>query len=84
MDAGSEGVLIAQGGRTGGYAFFVKDPNSISSTTTSGRDTFRVQSSEDIPTGDVSLRYEFEPTGEPDLSVGKGSRVWASFTSTTS
>jgi arylsulfatase len=23
--------------------------------------------------GDVSLRYEFEPTGEPDLSVGKGS-----------
>src|SRR5277367_856038 len=27
----------------------------------------------DVPTGKVSLRYEFEKTGEPELKVGKGS-----------
>ena len=30
-------------------------------------------SSEPVPTGDVSLRYEFEPTGDPDFREGKGS-----------
>ena len=26
-----------------------------------------------LQSGDVEVRYEFEPTGEPDFSVGKGS-----------
>jgi hypothetical protein len=32
-----------------------------------------VISSEPIPTGEVSLRYEFEPTGKPKFREGKGS-----------
>jgi hypothetical protein len=37
-----------------------------------GRDTFVVISNADVPTGEVSLRYEFEPTGSPDLAIGEG------------
>ncbi len=29
-------------------------------------------SSEEVPEGEVSLRYEFEPTDKPDFTVGKG------------
>ncbi len=37
-----------------------------------GRDKFWLHSSETIPEGEVELRYEFEPTGKPDLAQGKG------------
>lgn len=37
-----------------------------------GRDVFAVASDASVPTGEVSLRYEFEPTGAPDFTVGKG------------
>ncbi|HMH57936.1 MAG TPA: sulfatase-like hydrolase/transferase, partial [Galbitalea sp.] len=69
---GSEGILLAQGGRVGGYAFFTKDQRLHFVYNYLGRDTFEVHSNEDIPTGDGSLRYEFEPTGEPDFAAGKG------------
>jgi Sulfatase len=71
-DDGAEGVLIAQGGTTGGYTFFVKDRKLHFSYNYLGRDRFDVTSSEEVPAGEVSLRYEFEPTGEPDLANGKG------------
>ena len=71
-DGGAEGVLLAQGGNTGGYSFFVKDQRLHFVYNYLGRDVFTVTSDADVPTGDVSLRYEFEPTGEPDFAVGKG------------
>ena len=37
-----------------------------------GRDFFKVTSNTEVPVGDVSLRYEFEPTGKPDFQAGKG------------
>jgi arylsulfatase A-like enzyme len=69
---GTEGILLAQGGRTGGYVFFMKDQRLRFVYNYLGRDISEVHSDEDIPPGDVSLRYEFEPTGQPDLAVGKG------------
>jgi arylsulfatase A-like enzyme len=69
---GAEGILLAQGGRTGGYAFFVKDSKLRFIYNYLGRDQFNVTSDIDIPEGNVELRYEFEPTGKPDFSVGKG------------
>ena len=71
-DGGAEGILIAQGGRVGGYAFFVKDHKLHFVYNYLGRDTFVVTSNADVPTGEVSLRYEFEPTGSPDLAIGEG------------
>jgi len=69
---GAEGVLIAQGGVVGGYSFFVKDSRLTFVYNYLGRDFFTVVSDRDVPVGEVSLRYELEPTGEPDLAVGKG------------
>ena len=37
-----------------------------------GVEEFLVSSTEEIPEGKVTLRYEFEPTGEPDIRSGKG------------
>jgi hypothetical protein len=69
---GAEGVLLAQGGRTGGYTFFVKDNRLHFLYNFLGRDKFWVHSSETVPEGEVELRYEFEPTGKPNPAEGLG------------
>ena len=42
-------------------------------TTMSGSQEFVISSSEEVPEGAVEARFEFEPTGKPDLKKGKGS-----------
>jgi arylsulfatase len=69
---GAEGVLLAQGGRTGGYTFYVKDQRLHFLYNWLGRDKFWVHSTETIPEGRVELRYEFEPIGKPDPAQGYG------------
>lgn len=69
---GAEGVLIAQGGRTGGYTFFVKDRKLHFLYNYLGRDKFWITSNELVPEGQVELRYELEPTGKPDFAKGLG------------
>jgi arylsulfatase len=69
---GSEGVLLAQGGVAGGYVFYVKDGKLHYIHNYLGLQEYKVTSTEEIPQGRVELRYEFEPTGAPDLSQGKG------------
>ena len=72
-ESGAEGVLLAHGNRHGGYTFFLKDGHLNHVHNYLGKEWFRVSSPDTVPTGEVSLRFEFEPTGEPDFSVGKGS-----------
>jgi arylsulfatase len=69
---GAEGILIAQGGAAGGYAFYVKDGNLHYELNYVARDYFSVSSAEAVPEGRHRLRFEFEPTGEPDMATGKG------------
>jgi arylsulfatase len=69
---GAEGILLAQGGRTGGYTFFVKDQKLRFIYNYLGRDKFNLVSDEAVPAGEVVLRYEFEPNGQPDPAAGKG------------
>ena len=69
---GAEGVVIAQGGNTGGYTFFVKDQKLHFLYNYLARDKFWLRSDETVPEGKVELRYEFEPTGKPDFAKGKG------------
>lgn len=71
-DAGTDGVLIAHGNRHGGYTLFVKDGHLNYAHNYLGKRVFRVRSPEPLPHGTVEVRYEFEPTGEPDFSSGKG------------
>ena len=51
---------------------FVKDKKLHYVHNYVGAEEFHVASNVDVPAGKVSLRYEFEKTGEPDLKTGKG------------
>jgi hypothetical protein len=69
---GAEGVLLAQGGAAGGYALFVKDGRLQYGLNYVARDMFMVSSGGQVPEGRHELRFEFEPTGQPDFASGKG------------
>jgi arylsulfatase A-like enzyme len=71
-EGGAEGVLLAQGGAAGGFCFYVKDGRLHYAHNYARRDIFEVSSTEPVPEGRHSLRFEFEPTGKPDLAAGKG------------
>lgn len=69
---GVEGVLLAQGGEAGGYAFYVLDGRPRFSYNYVGLDRFEVVGPDPLPPGGHTVRFEFEPTGEPDIPSGKG------------
>jgi arylsulfatase len=71
-EQGAEGVLLSQGTAAGGYSFYVMDGKLRYVHNYVGRQLLEVESEADVPTGKHQLRFEFEPTGDPDLSVGKG------------
>jgi len=72
-EGGAEGTLVAFGGVDGGYALYVKDGKLQYVHSYVARDYLRVTSTEPVPSGHHQLRYEFEVSGEPDFSKGKGS-----------
>jgi arylsulfatase len=69
---GAEGVLLCQGSAAGGYSLFMKDGRLHYVHNYVGRSLHRVSSREPVPPGARDLRFEFEPTGKPDLPNGKG------------
>lgn len=71
-EAGAEGVLFAQGGSIGGQVLYLKDNQLRYVHNYVGRDLMRVESRDGVTPGHHTLRYEFQPTGEPDLANGKG------------
>ena len=81
---GAEGVLICHGGNVGGYTLFVKDKKLHYVHNYVGAEEFHVASNVDVPEGKVSLRYEFEKTGEPDFKSARARQARRSSTSTRS
>jgi len=71
-EQGAEGVLLSQGTSAGGYSLYVKDGKLRYVHNYVGRQLLEVASEDALPPGKHELRFEFEPTGEPDLSQGKG------------
>jgi arylsulfatase len=69
---GAEGVLLAQGGVSGGYVLYVRDHKLHYVYNYMGLEEFTVTSNMDVPEGECSLRYEFEPTGAPNVREGRG------------
>jgi arylsulfatase len=69
---GAEGVIICHGGNIGGFTFFIKDKKLHYVHNYVGVEEYHVESKEEVPEGKVELRFEFEPTGQPDLARGKG------------
>ena len=72
LKAGDEGVLACHGSNVGGYALFVQDGKLHYVHNYVGAEELRVSSDQPVPAGKHALRYEFEPTGAPDLKNGKG------------
>jgi arylsulfatase A-like enzyme len=74
---GAEGVLVAQGGTTGGYALYVKDHKLHYAYNFLGVQHFHLATDTTVGDGRHELRFEFEPTGKPDLANGKGTPAHA-------
>jgi len=70
---GAQGVLLSHGNRHGGYALYVKDNKLHYVHNYCALEKFRVSTPDDLPRGELKVRYEFEPTGNPDFANGKGS-----------
>ncbi|MGW2209301.1 arylsulfatase [Streptomyces sp. NPDC001781] len=70
---GAEGVLLCQGTNAGGWSFYVKDDRLHYAHNYVQRTVFHAASDETVPEGRHTLRFEFEPTGSPDIAAGKGS-----------
>ena len=68
----AEGVLLCQGTAAGGYSLFVKDGRLRYAHNYVGRAVYGVESGIVLAPGQHTLRFEFEPTGEPDLMRGRG------------
>ncbi|MER6523000.1 arylsulfatase [Streptomyces sp. NPDC001553] len=69
---GAQGVLISQGTNAGGWSLYVKDGHLHYAHNYVQRALHHVASSETVPEGRHALRFEFEPTGAPDIAQGKG------------
>ncbi|MGW6614100.1 arylsulfatase [Streptomyces erythrochromogenes] len=69
---GAQGVLLCQGTNAGGWSLYVKDGHLHYAHNYVQRALHHVVSSESLPEGRHTLRFEFEPTGVPDFPTGKG------------
>jgi hypothetical protein len=65
-------VLVAHGGDAGGYSFHMDNGRLRFAYNYGGRDLFELETKEAVGPGRHALRFEFEPTGPPDIAVGKG------------
>jgi arylsulfatase len=74
IPAGSpEGVLPCQGSNAGGWSFYVKDGRLCYTHNYVARATYQVRAPDPLPAGRHQLRFEFDPTGTPDIAQGQGS-----------
>ena len=65
-------MLLSQGTAAGRYSLFLKDGRLHYVHNYVGRSLHRVSSPDPVPIGAHELRFEFEPTGQPDLPHGRG------------
>ncbi len=69
---GAEGVLLAQAGYTGGFSLYVQDGRLRYVHNYVGKHLYEVVSEEPLPTGPVTVRFEFEVTTPPSILEGRG------------
>jgi arylsulfatase A-like enzyme len=69
---GDQGVLVCHGSNVGGYTLFVQDGKLHYVHNYVGAQELGVSSEKQVPVGEHTLRYRFEPSAPPDLKNGKG------------
>ncbi len=71
-ETGAEGVLLCQGTSAGGFTLYIKDRRLHYTHNWVGRELLHLASDVELTPGKHELRYEFEPTGQPDPTKGHG------------
>lgn len=66
---GANGVILSQAGRFGGWSFYVKDGKPTYVYNFLGLSKSKIASSEALPEGNVTIRFDFQYEGE---GLGKG------------
>jgi arylsulfatase len=56
---GADGVILAQGGRFGGWSLYIKNNRPVYAYNYLGLEMFKVTGASPLPTGKVTLRYVF-------------------------
>jgi len=73
-EGGGEGVIIAQGGKFAGWTLYMKDGKVAYEYNFFGRDRYTIASTETLPAGKATIRYEFAYAGG-DKPGGGGTGV---------
>jgi arylsulfatase len=69
---GAEGVLLSHGGNDGGFSFYMKEGKLHFAYNYVADTHYHFTSTADVPAGRRKLRFEFEPSGKPDVAKGLG------------
>jgi arylsulfatase len=69
---GAEGVLVCQGSAVGGWSLYMQDGRLHYVHNYVRRALYQVSTPDPVPPGKHELRFEFEPTGLPDIAAGRG------------
>ena len=64
-EKGAEGVIIAEGGRFGGFTIYVKDGRVVYENNASGLQRDRIVSREKLPTGKVRVAFDYTADSAP-------------------
>ncbi len=72
-EGGAEGVLVAQGGRFGGWSLYVKDGKLAYCHNWLGKEHYTVVADTPLPAGPVTVRFEFAYDGGDAGAGGTGS-----------
>jgi len=72
---GAEGVLLSVGSRFGGFVLFVKNRRLRYDYNLLSRGHYRMESSEEVPTGACTLGFSFEKTGPQPFGGGGIARL---------
>jgi arylsulfatase len=74
-DGGADGVLVAQGGRFAGWALYVKDNRLSYAYNWFNSEHYIVRAPDPLPTGEVSVQYQFDFDGGAPGAGGTGTLV---------
>jgi arylsulfatase A-like enzyme len=74
-EGGAEGPICAIGGIGGGWSLYIKDRKLVYCYNNIGKYSY-LRSSEDVPTGKVTLGFEFEKTGKEKFGAGGIARLF--------
>ena len=69
-DANTQGVIIATGGSSGGYALYVKDGRLVYEYNFFNRKRYKITSGQPLPTGKLQIAFEYSQLPDGEFTTG--------------